>query len=318
MTYSGVSLNVTSISGDHETFSADYAGTVDLTQLTNLTKTIASIAVPYGWQVESVGLDISGIHIFINGTSSVVSPLSSMFTLPVSDSSPINASLAGSLLDFYPAVEQVQVVNATSGQQNYAYIFMPGGIALGEGSLNSSQAAVGDTASLTPRDSGRLFMLGNLYARDLSVTSSQLSAKGNVTTFSVTLRNNGSVPLPIFGISLKGQFNMTAVHYNCPKKAKTCSEKSHYTYRNSTIPFWVNGTALQPVLGSLGQGGFSGSSVYMLGANKTATFSFTGVIQALRQFHHGYNHIALTPISGDSYRLTAIGLERARFHITAT
>jgi len=316
LTYSGVSINVTSPSGKSSLFTASFAGTVDLTTLANLTKTIASIAVPAGWQVNSVSLSIQGIRIFVNGTSQGVTPLSNTISLPVSQSFPINSSLTGSILDFSPAVEQLQVVNATSGQVNTAFVFMPGGVALGETNLNSTQATVGNTSNLTANDWGRFHRIGRLYSSDLLVTSSQLSVNGNVTTFSVTLMNNDSVTLPIYGISLAGQFNMTAVHYDC--HGKVCHQRVHYKNGDSTVPFWVNGTTLLPVLGSLGQGGFTGGAPYMLGPNHSATFTYKGVIQALKQAHHTYNHIVLTPISGKSYRLAVVGIGRARFNILAT
>ncbi|HME18691.1 MAG TPA: hypothetical protein VKF15_03020 [Nitrososphaerales archaeon] len=318
LTYSSVSINVTSSGGLNQTFLASVEGTVDLTSLTNLTQTIASIAVPSGWHVTGVTLTIAGLHIFVNGTQYGVTPISSSVPIPVSQSTPINSSIAGSILDFSPAVEEVQVVNATNGQLNQAFVFTPGGIALGEPSLNATQATVGTVSNLTAKDSGRLYKLGKLYSRDLLVTSSQLFATGNKTTFSVTMLNNGSVTLPIYGISLKGQFNQTAVHYECSKNGKVCHETTHSRYRNSTIPFWINGTSLQPVLGSLQPGGGGPGSVYFLGPNKTVTFSFTGFIQALRQTHRGYNHIVLIPVTGDNYRLTVVGIGHARFHVRAT
>jgi hypothetical protein len=125
------------------------------------------------------------------------------------------------------------------------------------------------------------------------------------------------VTLPIYGITLKGQFNMTAVHYNCNNKG-VCKEKTNSRLQNSTVPFWINGTRLQPVLGSLQPGEGGPTSVYFLGPNKAVTFNFTGYIQALRQTHHGYNHIVLTPVSGNTYRLTVLGIGRARFEVKAT
>jgi hypothetical protein len=318
LTYSSVSINVTSSGGLNQTFSASFEGTVDLTSLTNLTQTIASIRVPSGWHVTGVTLAISGIRIAVNGTVQGVTPISSTIPIPVSQSSAINSSIAGSILDFSPAVEQVEVLNATSGQLNQAFVFMPGGIALGETNLTASQATVGAVSNLTAKDSGRLDNLGKLYSRDLLVTSSQLFATGNRTTFSVTLLNNGSVMLPIYGINLKGQFNMTAVHYDCSGHGKSCHEKTHSKHQSGTVPFWINGTTLQPVLGSLQPGEGGPSSVYFLGPNKTVTFSFAGYIQALRQTHHGYNHIDLTPVAGNTYRLTVLGIGRARFRVQAT
>ena len=312
-----MALNVTDPKGSTQLFTTEVGGTVDLATLNNVTKTIASIAVPNGWQVTAVTLYTSGIRIFVNGTLQSVTPLSNTFTTPVVSSTPINQSLTGSILDLSPTVSQIQVVNATNGQLTNSLVFMPGGVALPASSLNSTQSTVGTVSNMTTTTSAQLRHLARLYQKDLSLTSYQLSASGNMTTFSVTVENNGTVALPIYGINVRGDFNMTSVHYNCGKNGKNCHESSHEKQQMTTLPFWVNGTTLQPMLGSLNPGGGTGAP-YMLGANQSVTFSYSGVIQVLKQYKHGYNHIVLTPVSGNVYRLTVLGIGRARFHVQAT
>jgi hypothetical protein len=326
VTYSGVSIQVTAPNGTSSWVSVNVSGTVNLVSLANLTQTIASAKVPAGSLATAVELGISSIQAKINGTTQVVTPLSSKITISVAQPTSANQNVTGAILDLSPTLARTQVVNASSGATTNHFVFVPSGVAIGTNNVNQSQAHVGSKARLSAGEGDQLKSVQSQVSGSISVTSAQLSVSGNKTTFSVTVKNSGDSGVTLFGLLLNGQVNMSMTLPTCPPNpGYACTAKQLSIEHPGAIPFRINGTSLQPLLGFEGQQGVGNVSAITIGAGQSVTLTFSGVIsvQAPNQVQAGglapaSPSIALAPVSGQSYTIRLMGEGFSTFQVTAS
>ena len=324
LTYSGVSLQLTAPNGSSRWVSVSVSGTVDLVSLGNWTQTIASTKVPAGSQVVAISLDISGIQAEVNGTVQAVTPISKEVTFPVGQPAGANQNLTGAILDLVPSLAQTEVVNASSGATADSFVFVPSGVAIGSSNLNQSQAHIGDRTKLSAGDARMLDSAQSQAASSISATSEQLSVSGNKTTFSVTLKNSGSSNATIFGLLLSGQLNMSmTLPIPCNPLVPVCPKSMPSIVHPGVIPFRINGTSLQPLLGFEGQQATGNVSSITIAAGQSVTLSFSGVIgvqvSSLAGGHAPASpSIALAPVAGQSYTIRLMGVGFLTFQVTAS
>ena len=324
LTYSGVSLRVTAPNGSSRWVSVSVSGTVDLVSLGNWTQTIASTKVPAGSLVEAIRLDISGIQAKVNGTVQAVTPISNEITFSVGQPAGANQNLTGAILDLTPSLAQTEVVNASSGATANSFVFVPSGVAIGSSNMNQSQAHIGDRTKLSAADAGKLDSAQSQADSSFAVTSELLSVSGNKTTFSVTLKNSGSSNATIFGLLLSGQLNMSmTLPIPCNPLAPVCPKSVLSIVHPGVIPFRVNETSLQPLLGFEGQQAIGNVSSITIAAGQSVTLSFSGVIgvqvSSLAGGHASVSpSIALAPVAGQSYTIRLMGVGFLTFQVTAS
>jgi len=326
MTYSRVSIQVTAPNGTTGWVSVSVSGTVDLVSLANLTQTIASAKVPSGSLVKAIELDISGIQAKINGTVQAVTPVSNNITISIAQPAAVNKNVTGAILDLLPTLAQTQAVNASSGATTNGLVFIPSGVAVGKADVNQSQAHIGSRAKLSADDGDRLNNARSRASAGISVVSARLSVSGNRTTFSVTVKNSGNSSATLFGLLLKGEFNMSlSLPIRCNPHAPVCPKSVRSTVHPGVIPFRVNGTSLIPLFGfegHLGEGNIS--SGITIGAGQSVTLTFDGIIgvqspvQAQARGHAaGLPSIVLTPVPGQSYTIRLMGEGFSTFQVKA-
>jgi len=238
LTYSGISLHVTYTNGTSQWLSVGTSGSVNSFELINMTKTIASTTIPTNTTVDKIQFNIENVSAVINGVTYNVTTLSSTLVMSVANSK-VNQTLSGVLVDFNPTLIEIQSVDANGNPVNY-YVLAPSATAAVVGSLDQSQVRVGTIVKIGQNGRARVERVVQDFSQSLSITAASLSVKGNTTSLSVTLTNNGDVTFRVFGLMLQGDFNSTlnwAPQFQIPNP------------NPSTIPFQINNTDLVPLFG---------------------------------------------------------------------
>ena len=238
LTYSDISLHVTYTNGTSQWLSVGTSGSVNSFELINMTKTIASTTIPTNTTVDKIQFNIENVSAVINGVTYNVTTLSSTLVMSVANSR-VNQTLSGVLVDFNPTLIEIQSVDANGNPVNY-YVLAPSATAAVVGSLDQSQVRVGTIVKIGQNGRARMERVVQDFSQSLSITAASLSVKGNTTSLSVTLTNNGEVTFRVFSLMLQGDFNSTlnwAPQFQMPNP------------NSSTIPFQINNTDLVPLFG---------------------------------------------------------------------
>jgi hypothetical protein len=159
---------------------AKYTGSVNLMSLINTSKVIAEFNVPKNVTVNQIRLFVSSAKIVINGTAYPVFLPSGVLKIPIRNAT------SGALVDLQP-----HIVTAYAGQTP-EYILTPVATAI----PYSVSAKVGQTVALPSQVVKKL----KDTISNLTVVSSSLTFKGNVTNFSITIKNNGDVHVVVYAI----------------------------------------------------------------------------------------------------------------------
>lgn len=220
LTYSSVTLLVgePATSGQVTTSNVSVApsggsATVDLLKLENVTLTLASADLPTGSTIYSATFAVSSIAININGTVYAVALASggSDFVVTLANASVLKGTNA-LLLDLNPTV-----VNTPSG---YEMIPSSVGIMRSQSEVTSQSGTPGSSGQVTSQDWLQLRMAqGNITANLLT-----LSATNGTTTFTVQLGNDGSVPVVIGQLGLRG--NLTVQSDGCTTTSTSTTSTS--------------------------------------------------------------------------------------------
>ncbi len=179
--YSGVEL-ITNSSPLFE----NITGSVNLLQLINVSKVIAVFNISKTTQVNQIRLIVSSAEIVINGSKYPVFLPSGVLKIPVTNAT------SGALVDLQP-----HVVVAYFGQQP-EYILTPVATAV---PFNTT-AKLGQTV---PLPSQVIHKLHSALA-NITIVSASISFKGNVTSISVTIKNNGQEPVVIYAVKIFGEW----------------------------------------------------------------------------------------------------------------
>ncbi|MGA3111095.1 MAG: hypothetical protein ABSE15_03585 [Candidatus Bathyarchaeia archaeon] len=238
LTYSDISIHLTYTNGTSQWLSVGSSGYVNSFELINMSKTIASTTIPTNTTVDKIQLTVSNVSAVIKGTTYNVTTLSNTLVMSVANSM-VNQTLSGVLVDFNPTLIEIQSVDATGNPVNY-FVLAPSATASVVGSIDQAQIRVGTIVKIGENGQAREKRVVQNFSQDLSVTAASLSVKGNVTSLSVTLTNNGDVTFRIYSLMLHGDFNSTlnwAHQFPMPNR------------NPDTIPFQINNTDLVPILG---------------------------------------------------------------------
>ena len=165
---------------------ANYTGSVNLMNLINTSKVIAEFNVSKNIMVNQIRLFISSAKIVINGTAYPVFLPSGVLKIPIRNAT------SGALVDLQP-----HIVTAYAGQTP-EYILTPVATAI---PYNVS-AKVGQTVTLPSQVVKKL----RDTISNLTVVSSSLNFKGNTTSFSITIKNNGDTPVVVYAIQVFGEW----------------------------------------------------------------------------------------------------------------
>lgn len=174
-------------------------GTLNLMALVNSSQVIAGANVPANASINLVRFYISSAYITINGISYNVTVPSGEITASLTGSARINGS-SSALIDLSPTVAAIYTQNST------VFVLVPSVKAVivpGEG----SGSAIGSKAGLTSRDKAEL----EAASPNITVSASSLSASGNATSFSVTVKNNANSNVIIRHVTLLGNISVYVI-----------------------------------------------------------------------------------------------------------
>jgi hypothetical protein len=320
LTYSNVSLHVTYLNGTAVWLPVNASGTVNLFSLVNMSQTIASTTIPTGSAVDKIHFTISDVDAVVNGAMYNVTALSNTLVVSVANSQ-VNQTLSGVLVDFNPTLVQIQATDA-NGTLVYYYVLVPSATATIVGDLSKEQIKVGTIVELGQNNRAKLVHVVEEFSHNVTIVSASLSVNGNVTTLSVTLKNDGNFAFRVFGLTLHGEFNATRTwKKENDERDEEIVEKIH----PDTIPFKVNDSSLIPIFGDQGdhehddEHGDMELSSLTLQPGQSVTLSFSDVI-ALQHEKDIMKHPAMvvTPIVGGNYTIRLMGEGFQTFNVTAT
>jgi hypothetical protein len=321
LTYSNVSLHVTYPNGTALWLPVNASGTVNLFSLVNMSQTIASTTIPSGSAVDKIQFTIADVDAVVNGVMYNVTALSNTLVVSV-ENSQVSQTLSGVLVDFNPTLVQIQATDA-NGTLVYYYVLVPSATATIVGDVSKEQIKVGTIVELGQNNRAKLVHVVEEFSKNVTIVSASLSVNGNVTTLSVTIRNDGNFTFRVFGLAVHGEFNATRTWKK--EKDGEIDEVIVERIHPDTIPFKVNGSSLIPLFGDQKGHGDDDEdedivlSSLVLQPGENATLSFSGVI-ALQPEKDIMKHPAMvvTPIVGGNYTVRLMGEGFQIFNVTAT
>jgi hypothetical protein len=331
LAYSDVLLHVTYPNATVEWLPTSASGTVNLFSLINMSQTLATTTLPIGSTVNKIQFTIADVEAVINGTTHDVTALSSTLVINVADGY-VNETLSGVLLDFNPTLVQIQATDADGNLVDY-YVLVPSATAVVIKDLSEAQLKVGTIVKLGENHRARLIRVEEEFNRNVTIVSASLSVKENVTTLSVTLKNEGDYAFRIFGLTLHGEFNASRTwernvwerfHTDRMHEWQGMFERFFERVHPSTIPFKVNDTSLVPLFGTYHERYFEDGhealklSSLTLQPGESATLTFSGVIALQTGINADYPAMVITPIEGENYTLRLMGEGFQTFSVAAT
>lgn len=200
---------------------ANYTGSVNLMELVNTSQIIAEFTVPKNVVVNQIRLFVSSAKIEINGTSYPVFLPSGVLKIPVTNAT------SGALVDLQP-----HIVVAYVGQTP-EYILTPVATAI----PYSVSAKVGQKVALPSQVVEKL----RSTLSNLTVVFSSLTFKGNTTSFSITIENNGDEPVVVYAVKVFGEWQ-TQIDVAFNSSAFEGSGKGFASALGKEAPVGFNGT----------------------------------------------------------------------------
>jgi len=200
---------------------ANYTGSVNLMELVNTSQIIAEFTVPKNVVVNQIRLFVSSAKIVINGTSYPVFLPSGVLKIPVTNAT------SGALVDLQP-----HIVIAYVGQTP-EYILTPVATAI----PYSVSAKVGQKVAFPSQVVEKL----RSTLSNLTVVSSSLTFKGNTTSFSITIENNGDEPVVVYAVKVFGEWQ-TQIDVAFNSSAFEGSGKGFASALGKEAPVGFNGT----------------------------------------------------------------------------
>jgi hypothetical protein len=322
VTYSEVSLHVAYPNGTSEWLPVNASGTINLFSLVNMSQTIASTTIPTGSAVDKVQLTIADVEAMVDGNLYNVTALSNTFVVTVANGQ-VNQTLSGVLVDFNPTLVQIQATDA-NGTLVYYYVLVPSATAIIVGDLTREQIKVGTIVQLGKNNRARLVRVIQEFSNNLTIVNASLTVNGNLTSLSVTVRNDGNFTFKIFGLTLHGEFNATRTWKHVGHMGQIMDYVVIEKIHPKTIPFKINGSSLIPLFGDYGSLKNHDDhddvviSSLILQPGQNATLTFNGIITIQPKMHIFGPAMVVTPIVGDNYTLRLMGQGFETFNVTAT
>jgi hypothetical protein len=310
LTYSNVTLHIVYPDGTSDWLSVNASGMVNLYSLVNMSQTIGSTTIPSGSTVDKIQFTVVSVEANISGTVYPVTALSNTLVLSIVNSK-ISQTLSGVLVDFNPTLVQIQATDSNGDLVDY-YVLVPSARAMVVTGLSRAQVKVGTIVELGLNDRERLVRVIEEFSKNVTIVSASLLVKGNATSLSVTLTNEGPVTFKIFGLTLHGEFNATRTKI-MGKMGEVIIERIH----PDTSPFRANDSSLIPLLDA--NHDHVKISSLTLAPDQSATLNFSGVIEV--QPDKGImkgSPIVITPIAGQNYTIRLMGEGFETLNVTAT
>lgn len=310
LTYSDILLHITYPNETTEWFPITASGTVNLLSLVNMTQTLASTSIPINSTIDKIQFNIADVDAVVNEITYNVAPLSDSLIINVADGY-VNQTLSGVLLDFNPTLVQIQATNDEGASIDY-YVLVPSATAVIVKNLSDAQLHVGTIVKLKEKQRTQLAKVEEEFKKNVDMVSGSLSIQDDITTLTVTLKNEGTYDFRIFGFTLHGEFKTIQTHKIQSDKNRESAVKIH----PRTIPFKLHGTSLIPLLGTETDETPSFSSL-ILQPGESITLTYTGII--LQQKNENTDKATIiTPTVDSNYLLRLMGEGSQTLEIVAT
>ncbi len=261
--------------------SSNTGGTVDLMAALNVSKTIGVVAVPNGSVVNIVRFNISSAEITVNGIVYNVTVPSSHVQVNLEQSARANGN-SSVLLSLSPAVVSILTSNTT------VFVMVPSvkAVVVPHGA-NQSSIMVGFQARLNESVKAMIEESG----ANISITSAALSSTGNMTSLSVTVKNNGNQSVAIRHIMLFGNLTVSVNGNAVTARINNLSSEVEDQARNASVCANVAGG---PSIDSNAVGSENEGSKGNVSINGNGTYNTSG------GSHSGYGAMVNTSGSGAS------------------
>ena len=266
---------------------AKVSGSVNLLSLINQSKILANFNINKNVKVNQIRFYVSEAKIVINGTSYPVIVPSSVLKIPVTNAT------TGALIDLRP-----HIVTAYVGG-NETFIMTPVALAVPFNVKGTPGQQVPLTKSVINELSKQM--------ANVSVVSATLSSSGNITTFSITMKNAGKEPVVIYALKVYGNWSLTVSPFSHHMRITSVqvympvlffvngTNLVAFSAPHSRMPYQLQGSSLNP---------FSVNG-YILQPGETVTLTFEGTITPAPHAKFSASVVFL-PISGQSYRIETI------------
>ncbi|MDE1870913.1 MAG: DUF4382 domain-containing protein [Candidatus Micrarchaeota archaeon] len=297
------------------------SGSVNLLAVVNSSQVIGNANISANSTINLIRFEITSANITVNGTTYNVTLPNSNLTIAVTGKTKVNSS-TGVLVDFAPVVHAVYNDNST------AFVMAPAAKAT---VVTNVSAGIGVGARIGLSASSMADIED--AAPNITITNATITVNGNMTTVSVTVKDNSNSSVVLNNIFIRGQQNAT-VTQSANINASVMESINGELNGNSMMMNESSGMHAD-ALGTLGLNiehfdslGFvvmsngtlevpTGveslrSSGYTLAAGSSATLSFNGVVS------YNSGEIQSTPETGSQQQITVIGNEGARASTAAT
>ncbi len=329
LNYSDVSLHVTYPNGTIEWLPVGSSGKVNLLSLINMTETIASTTIPVGSAIDKIQFTIAEVETVVKGALYNVTALSNTLVVKVANGH-VNQALSGVLIDFNPTLVQIKAVDANGALVHY-YVLVPSATATVVGNLDKEQVLVGTVVKLHDDDNEELEKTRREFSNNIQVVSASLKVNDDVTSISVTLKNEGASEARIFGLTLNGNFNSAATWQSSEDDKDDEDDENEEIAENihvEAVPFKVSSSSLTPLFSTdddydeefeYDDYEHADLSAFNLQPGQSITVTFSGVIVLQPEDDdEGYSTIVVTPRVDVNYTLRLMGEGFQTFTVKAS
>ncbi len=302
ISYSSLQVHTKGQSNATGWISASGNGSVDLMSLINESEVIGSVKIGANTLVDMIRFNVTSARIVINGTAYNVTVPSGMVTAHIGGAGRVNSS-ANLLLDLSPSVVTIYTNTSTIFVlvPSVRAVVVPG---------NGSSASIGARVPLNVNERANI----GEGSPNITVSSAGLAQIGNMTRFSITVRNNGNGSVQLDHIFVYGNESITVHPGQLAANARANSSTGAVSNSSANTSIGVNASSHisiadqeRPQIGvsagaAAGLGiGANGSKA---GLNATAAaeqereYGYPGIRIDVNGTAFGINSILGTPLSG--------------------
>ncbi len=198
ITYSSLAVHTEGTSGSGWV-SASGSGTINLLNLVNTSELIGTANITANSTINMISFNVTSAKITINGTTSNVTLPNPKVTAHIVGRTKVNAS-SGLLLDLSPTIATIYTANST------IFVMVPSVRAVVVGSQSThASSSIGAREPLNASDRKEL----EDVRPNISIVSSSMSITGNLTSVSVTVKDNSNSSVTLRHVTIFGNYSVT-------------------------------------------------------------------------------------------------------------
>lgn len=320
VTYSAIQLHVISSDGTANWVDADEEGEVDLLSLVEVTETIASFSITTGSTIDKIQFTISNCEATINGEVVSATILNEKLVVTIK-AKKLDGTNTGTIIDLRPSLVRINARNEDGDIESY-YVLVPSATAIVKSNVDANKMQIRSRHRLGDDDHDELDEEFENASENIKITAS-ISVVGDVTTISVTLKNNGETDATITGLTLNGDFAFSpSIASNNPMMGRGGpmgpSEDEEDSDHPRTIPFKISKGHLYPIIGEYKHEDGVRSSKLELASGGSVTLEYSDVIQLHPYKNDDAHYVTITPKVGNVYTIRVMGMGSQTLDVPAS